>query len=204
MKLTKIEVARHQLGTATALFIENGDPISVQCLACGASELLEGLGKVDGKEIFTDHLIKQKPTLGEQNRRELRRLRGLYWNAFKHVFQSNQIDLRDDEDVLQQFSDVVNDHALFLAWGDYGPVAGNLPVAAQVFQVWYFALHEEKMAPDIDLDPYRKHFPDLRNKDRRMQKSMLQKKIAWAWRQSDITNSEHTDTRPLALRAEAW
>jgi hypothetical protein len=31
-KLTKLDVARHQLGTALDLFIRDRDPIAVQCL----------------------------------------------------------------------------------------------------------------------------------------------------------------------------
>lgn len=199
MKLTKIEVARRQLGTATAMFIENGEPVSVHCLACGATELMEGLAKVNKVEVFTNHIIRQRPTLGYRERRELRRIRGLYWNAFKHVFKSNLNDLRDDGKILDQFSDVANDHALFLAWADYGPVAGKLPVEAQVFQVWYFALYEGKLAPDVDPDCYRRQFPDLRARTRSTQKLMLREKIAWALQQHTITNATETDTRPLIL-----
>ena len=41
--LTKLNVARHQLGTALDLFIRDQDPIAVQCLACGGGELIEAI-----------------------------------------------------------------------------------------------------------------------------------------------------------------
>jgi predicted ATPase len=37
--LTKLDVARQQLGTATELFIRDRDPVSAQCLACGGAEI---------------------------------------------------------------------------------------------------------------------------------------------------------------------
>jgi hypothetical protein len=41
--LTKLNVARHQLGTALDLFIRDRDPIAVQCLACGGVELIDSI-----------------------------------------------------------------------------------------------------------------------------------------------------------------
>jgi hypothetical protein len=42
--LTKLDVARHQLGTALDPFTRDRDPIAVQCLACGGGELIEAIG----------------------------------------------------------------------------------------------------------------------------------------------------------------
>jgi hypothetical protein len=41
--LTKLDIARHQLGSALDLFIRDRDAVSVQCLACGGVELMEGI-----------------------------------------------------------------------------------------------------------------------------------------------------------------
>jgi hypothetical protein len=62
MPLDKIQVARRQLGTALALFIEDLDPISVHTLACAGGEIAEqieqrlklGLGRPD--LVFTSPL----------------------------------------------------------------------------------------------------------------------------------------------------
>jgi hypothetical protein len=70
---------------------------------------------------------------------------------------------RDDEELFARFDDTVNDASLFIGWWDYQAAAqGKLPVAAQVFQVWYYADYEEKLAPDADLARIREAFPDIR------------------------------------------
>jgi hypothetical protein len=56
--LTKIVVARAQLVTALDLFVRDKDPISVQCLACGGGEVVEGLAATHGEEPFAMHILK--------------------------------------------------------------------------------------------------------------------------------------------------
>ena len=51
----KIEVARRQLGTATALYLRDLDPVSVHCLANAGCELMEFYArKVSGEALLTD------------------------------------------------------------------------------------------------------------------------------------------------------
>jgi hypothetical protein len=38
-------------------------------------------------------------------------------------------------------------HTLFIGWYDYMLAVGALPIEAQVFQIWYFALYPEKLNP---------------------------------------------------------
>ena len=45
-------------------------------------------------------------------------------------------------------------------------VQKRLPVAAQVFQVWWYALNEEKLSPDADLGVVRIAFPDIKQQPR--------------------------------------
>lgn len=52
MNLDKNEVARRQLGTALALFIEDFDPVSVHTLACAGGEVAEHLARKAGAEPF--------------------------------------------------------------------------------------------------------------------------------------------------------
>lgn len=201
MDLTKLSIARHQLGTATALFLDNADPVSVHCLACGAAEIVESLGFHTGTEIFTNHVIQQRPELAADNRRGLRTLRNRYWNAFKHASSFNGKSMRDDADVLDQFDDAANDHALFVGWGDYGPIAGRLPIEAQVFEVWFMVLYEEKVSPEVDLTYMRAYFPNLRSLDRSSQKVMLRNVIVWARQQNALMATDLTDPDPLILGA---
>jgi len=54
------------------------------------------------------------------------------------------IRLREDSELLERFEDTVNDHTLFIGWYDYALAVGALPIEAQIFQAWYFALYPEK------------------------------------------------------------
>jgi hypothetical protein len=53
----------------------------------------------------------------------------------------------------------------------------RLPVAAQVFQVWWYALNEERLSPDADLGVVRTAFPDIVQQPRAEQKRRLRQMI---------------------------
>jgi hypothetical protein len=74
-------------------------------------------------------------------------LRNQYCNAFKHATTQKGVG-RDDADLFQRFSDEMNVHSHFVGWYDYTVAIGELPIEAQVFQIWYFALYPEKLNPD--------------------------------------------------------
>jgi hypothetical protein len=71
MKLDKTEVARRQLGTALALFIEDLDPISVHTLARAGGEIAEHLTRKAMSKPFIDHALATFPD------ETLRKIRGL-------------------------------------------------------------------------------------------------------------------------------
>jgi hypothetical protein len=172
-RLTKIMVARAQLVTATDLFMRDKSPISVHCLACGGGEVVEGLAKFHGEETFATHFLETQPNM---DRIKIRVLRNRYWNAFKHFFDLKGIP-REDEKLLQRFDDTQNDAALFIGWFDYAVFQKKLPIAAQVFQVWWYALNEEKLTSDADFATIRARFPDIRRQDRAEQKRRLRRSI---------------------------
>ncbi|WP_264806471.1 hypothetical protein, partial [Acetobacter estunensis] len=147
---------------------------------------------------FPNRLLEH-PDLSSNDRRNLRKLRNLYWNAFKHASKREGKNMRDDAEILSQFNDTVNDHTLFIGWGDYRPIARALPIEAQVFAVWYMVLYEEKVAPGVDLVSMRRRFPDLRSLDRLSQKRMLRNVIAQARQQNDLMSNHATDQDPLIL-----
>jgi hypothetical protein len=99
--LTKLDVARHQLGTALELFIRDRDPIAVQCLACGGGELIEAIATVNNLRPFSTHMLESMPEL---DLRRIRTLQRQYWNAFKHM-NARDGQLRDDSETLGAFSD---------------------------------------------------------------------------------------------------
>ena len=121
--LDKKEVARHQLGAALALYLDDVDPVVVHCLACGGGEVAEHLAGKAGTQPFSKHMLAANPDV---DARYLRGLRNRYWNAFKHATARDGQD-REDEDLLRDFSDEQNDHAQFIGWWDYGRAADQLP-----------------------------------------------------------------------------
>ena len=167
MKLDKTEIARRQLGTALALFLEDSDPVSVHTLACAGCEIAEYLTDKAGEKPFSTHALA---TFLDLKIGEIRQLQNQYWNAFKHARTRGGIE-REDRELLERFGDEVNDHTLLIGWHDYQQAVGTLPIEAQIFQAWYFALYPEKLNPGVDTTTHQRLFPVLPSKSRADQKS---------------------------------
>ncbi len=196
MRLSKLEVVRRQLGTALALFLNDHDSVSVHSLASGACEIIEHLAETAGKTPFRDHALESIPDLTLKKLREHQRE---FWNAFKHGLQQDRTTPRDDTDILERFSDEINDHVMFIGWYDYMLATGTLPVEAQAFQAWYFAKYPEKLAPDVSSEPYMAIFPNLDDAARLEQKRRLRARIEAS--RARVADDPRTDTRPLILPA---
>ncbi|MBY5890380.1 hypothetical protein HFN49_29815 [Rhizobium leguminosarum] len=112
----KIQIARAQLGTALDLFIRDRDPYSVHSLACGGSEIVEGLAKEADLPSISTHILQTIPDIDQ---RKLKRLRNQHWNAFKHFYEQDGKTVRDDEALMADFADEANDAVLFGGWLDY-------------------------------------------------------------------------------------
>ena len=194
-KLTKLEVARRQLGTALALFLDNKDPVAVHVLACGGGEIAHRLAEVAGAEPFEAHVLANFPELGKAKLAELRKK---YWNALKHATTHNGKD-RDDTEILGAFSDEANDDHLFWGWYDFANASGRLPIEAQAFQAWYFAKHPDKLRDGVDPVDFSRLFPGLAELERSQQKARLRRVIQRYRRCRDIIADPHTDQRPLLL-----
>ena len=198
MKLDKIEIARRQLGTALALFLQDSDPVSVHTLACAGCEIAEHLTRKAGAKPFSTHALATFPDLDVG---KIRRVQNQYWNAFKHALMRNGME-RDDRDLLEHFDDGVNDHTLFIGWHDYMLAVRALPIEAQIFQVWYFALYPEKLAPAVDTTQYQRNFPMLPSKPRADQKRALRQVISSFRRDAELMAHPQTDARPLILAVD--
>jgi hypothetical protein len=195
MNLDKTQIARRQLGTSLALFLDDADPVSVHTLACAGSEIAEHLTLKAGAEPFSAHALATFPDLDIGR---VRRVRNQYWNAFKHATTREGLD-RTDQELLERFNDETNDHTLFVGWYDYALGSGTLPIEAQAFQVWYFARYPEKLNPDVDTSPYKRLFPNLSSLQRSAQKRALRDAIAAFRNDPEIANHPMTDLRPLVL-----
>jgi hypothetical protein len=190
--LDKVEVARRQLGTALALFLDDLDPVSVHTLARAGCEIAEHLAELAGAAPF---FSDKKFALDEI--KALRRFQHQYANAFKHALKRDRKTPRDDAEVFARFSDQRNDDDLFIGWTDYVKATGVLPVEAQAFQLWYFAKYPERLAPHVDRDQFEQLFPGLRSLRRSEQKLRL-KQVIETYRR-DVANDPKTDKRPLVL-----
>lgn len=199
-KLTKLNAARHQLGTSLDLFIRDKDPIAVQCLACGGAELIEAIAASKGIRALSTHMLETVPGL---DLGKLRRLQRQYWNSFKHM-TARDGEPRDDAETLQAFDDTKNDAALFVGWWDYLSVTGRLPVAAQVFQVWWYALNEGKLVPEADLKTIRMAFPDITSCDRAERKRRLRRSVEKYRDNSELLRDPRTESEPLCFPASVF
>jgi hypothetical protein len=196
--MDKMEVARRQLGTALALFLDDRDSASVHCLACGGGEIAEHLSRKAGVEPFFAHIVlEHSPKLSEA---DLRSTRNAYWNAFKHAKTKKDRD-RDDAALLSTFSDAENDHILFMGWLDYSRAAGSMPIEAQAFQAWYFAMYPEKVGPDLQVVKASivMFGNDLSSVARSDAKRRLKIVIAHYSKREDVLSLKLTDRRPLDL-----
>lgn len=194
---TKLKVARSQLGTAMELFLRDRDPISIQVLACGSAEILEKLARLSGKEPISTHILATHPALDIE---KLYAARNLFWNAFKHVTR-HKGDLRTgDIETIQTFSDKDNDLILFSAWFDYLQVAKRLPISAQVFQIWHYALRPESLDPKHESTPaIISEFPRLHLDDRIEQKRRLRRAIERYRKNSKILADPRTEQERIVL-----
>jgi hypothetical protein len=199
-RLTKLDVARHQLGTALDLFIRDRDPIAVQCLACGGGELIEQIATINNVQPFSTHILETVPDI---DIRRIRFLQRQYWNAFKHL-NDREGERRDDDATLAAFGDETNDAALFIGWHDYSAVTGRLPLPAQVFLMWYYALNEEKLAPGSDLDVIRKLFPAIMTADRTEQKRRLRRAVEKYRDDAKTLADPATEKEPLCFPASVF
>ena len=55
-------------------------------------------------------------------------------------------------------------------------VRKRLPIEVQIFQVWWYAIYEDKLNPWTDLDEIRQMFPKVRNEPRKDEPRKEQKR----------------------------
>lgn len=195
MIFDKAEIARRQLGTALQLFIDDADPVSVHVLASGGMELAGGLAKKAGKPTFKAVAVETNLALTEAKYHELK---NQWWNSFKHLSDRKGQE-RDDADLLAAFSDAANEHALLIGWLDLGTATGSMPIEAQVFQAWFFALHPESLGPDARIEGPKRIFPSIILKRRVDQKGDLRRQIRKARRDRALMVNPMTERRNLLL-----
>ena len=189
------EIVRRLLGTATQLFLDDCDPISVHCLASSAAEHASHLSEKATGSSFTNHILITFP---QKKLKEIRKIRNQYWVPIKHsTDQSGQPFAIESE--LSDFQDDINDHTLFVVWYDYSAAGFPLPIEVQAFQVWYLAMYPNKLDHDASASFPNHYFGDLSRLERSASKAKLIDCIGAAKLDPDVMGHQKTDIRSLIL-----
>jgi hypothetical protein len=196
MRFDKTHVARRQLGAALALFLEDLDPIVVHVLACTAGEVAEYLAVKASGQPFTARALA---TFRNNSWRDIRRARNQFWNSFRYA-TTHDDDQEGYSGLMSGFSDLQNDHALLVGWYDLMLASKKLPIEAQMFQSWYFALYPERLGSEADVSRYETLFPGLRDLARSDQKKVLRDAIERSRQDPAIMNDPATEQGYLLQR----
>jgi hypothetical protein len=198
MTPNKTHVARRQLGVALALFLEDLDPIVVHVLACTAGEVAEYLAVKASGQPFTARAVA---TFRNKFWRDIRRARNQFWSSFRYA-TTHDFDEEGYNRLMSGFSDLENDHALLVGWCDLMLASKKLPIEAQMFQSWYFALYPETLGSEADVSRYETLFPGLRDLPRLDQKKALRDAIERSRQDAAIMNDPATEQGYLLQKGD--
>jgi hypothetical protein len=104
---------------------------------------------------------------------------------------------------LTAFNDTKNDAALFVGWWDYYAVTKMLPLPVQVFQIWWYATNEGKLAPATDTVEIRGAFPDIMSDNRDERKRRLRRTVEKYRDNKDVLADPRTEKVPLCFSARS-
>lgn len=161
---TKLDVARRQLAVAIRLFFDGRESVSVYTLAANAWEIVDVLCRNDGVDSLSEQARENIP--------EGKCLKRDYVNPYRNFFKHAD---RDPDATLEDFSDDKNDHLLFSAVEDLIRLEQRTLYECQVFQIWYLAVYEEKIATEAlerVLADVRAALPNINQLSRSEQKRM--------------------------------
>lgn len=168
IKVTKMDAARRQLGTAIELWFTDGDPIAIHTLAAATHEIMHTLFKRKGLQglVFDSDLIK------EEYRGEFAKRMKEDANFFKHA--------REDADAKREFDPRVNEF-LILASVVALQRMGEAFNATELAFYWWLWIHRPNFF--ILKDP-NYHLPvNLRRDLRDIEKKQFFEMSQLLWRQ---------------------
>lgn len=138
VKITKLEAAKLQLETAIKLFFEDGDFVSIHTLARASHEILEALGKKQGKNTF----IKEASDkfIVKERREEVMVKLNEAKNYFKHSDR--------DPDKILEFNPDFSTYFLWDAARMYHILTSGLSKEMAIYQTWFSIKNPEVLTPD--------------------------------------------------------
>ncbi len=163
--LSKIDVAESLLVTAIGLFFEDSHPVPIYQLASSAREILTTIGDKTGVDtVLHDYANKKGLTL-----KQVVQQAHTFANFFKHADRDPTAKLNFSEDEV--------DSILAMACHDFSRITSGMPIEAQVFEAWIYALAFARVS-DAPLRRQQlvklciKQFPRIRTADRKQQKKL--------------------------------
>ena len=106
--------------------------------------------------------------------------------------------LRMSFETVSKLAELLAEHdAAFAAWYDYALLLQRLPLEAQVYEAWYFALYPEKLASHNDPAIFSDLFPSLVSQARPEMKSQLRSCIERNRHDPKINADPGTEQLPL-------
>lgn len=169
--MTKRDVARRQLLVAIRLLWAGEDLVAVYSLATNAWEIVDTLASFAGIDSASNQ-VRRNLGAGEDLRLDY--INSPHRNFFKHAKS-------DPTATVPPLKEGNVDGLIFLAVEDYIQFYGSSPVEFQAYQLWYLAMHEEKISSHrlSDVLQYtRQCFPGIRQVPRPQQLQMAQTLVA--------------------------
>jgi hypothetical protein len=163
--LTKLDVAESLLVAAIRMFFDDAHPVPIYQLASSAREILTTIGDKTGVKTLLHDFAKKKGLTLQEAAKQAHTFAGFFKHADRHPTAT------------LHFSEDEADSVIAMACHDFGRVTGGMPVEAQVFEVWIYALAFERVH-DAPLKGQRliklaiKQFPGIRTADRQQQKKL--------------------------------
>ncbi|MCT8329996.1 hypothetical protein [Albidovulum sediminis] len=193
MAIDQIELVRRLLGTATQLFLDDADPLSVHCLASSAIEHAEHIAETYSDRSFKSHVMGTFP---DMTKIDFKRLRNRHWKVIKHSHDLSGKPFEVTKE-LDDFDDAANDAVLFAGWYDFMKCGQPIPIAAQVFQLWFFRMYPKSLNQSKEFEY--QYFSQLDSLERHEQKRRLRAAIKKESFSDELLNHPMTDSRPLIL-----
>lgn len=184
--LTKRIVAQRQLVTAIRLLFDNVDLVPIYSLAANAWEIIDTLATLANVNSISSQARENVP-LGKDLKLDF--VNSPYRNFFKHAD-------RDPGATIPPLKEAYVDSVIFLGVEDYLRLFGMSPPEFQVFQLWYLALHEEKLAHehfDRIIPLIASEFPNIRSLAREDQLTMARATLHFAWKDNDLLEDTRTE-----------
>lgn len=184
--LTKRIVVQRQLVAAVRLLYEGADSVVVYSLAANAWEIVDFLATRNGVDSLSNQ-TRQNVSSGKDLKIDY--INSPYRNFFKHAD-------RDPDATIPPLQDGNVVSLVYLAVEDYMRLYGASPIEFQVYQLWYLAKNEEKVASiemEHVLGSTREIFPGIRGVARDEQLSMARAVLLAARRDQELLNDPRTE-----------